>query len=95
MTLGEQAVGRWITLRNTFTKKLRERKAGQPSGSEWKMAKMWVYFKQMSFLTPHIAHRMQVYSYLWRISYRYDKISTFYLYRSRSSMPASQQEKSI
>ncbi|KMQ89171.1 transcription factor adf-1 [Lasius niger] len=45
---------------NTFTKKLRERKAGRPSGSEWKMAKMWVYFKQMSFLTPHIAHQMQV-----------------------------------
>ncbi|XP_067208099.1 uncharacterized protein [Linepithema humile] len=54
---GEQVEGRWIILRNTFTKKLREMK-NQPSGSGCKMAKMWIYFKQMSFLTPHIAHRM-------------------------------------
>jgi len=58
MTLGEQAEGRWNTLRNIFTKKLREMKAGQPSGSGWKKTKTWIYFKQMSFLSPHIAHRM-------------------------------------
>jgi len=57
MILGEQAENRWISLRNTFTKKLREMKS-EPSGSGLKMTKTWIYFKQMSFLIPHIAHRM-------------------------------------
>lgn len=55
MILGEQAESRWISLRNTFTKKLREMKS-EPSGSRLKMT--WTYFKQMSFFIPHIAHRM-------------------------------------
>ncbi|EZA50913.1 hypothetical protein X777_10740 [Ooceraea biroi] len=60
VTLGEQTEGRWIALRNIFTKKLREAKTGQPSGSGSKKTKIWIYFKQMSFLIPHISHRMQV-----------------------------------
>ncbi|XP_026828167.1 uncharacterized protein LOC113562586 [Ooceraea biroi] len=69
---GEQTEGRWIALRNIFTKKLREAKTGQPSGSGSKKTKIWIYFKQMSFLIPHISHRM-----------------------SRSSITASQEEKSL
>ncbi|EFN63370.1 hypothetical protein EAG_03977 [Camponotus floridanus] len=52
----EEVEKRWSSLRDMFGREKR-RQALPPSGSGYEPVKEWELYKNMSFLTPHVAHR--------------------------------------
>lgn len=50
---------RWSSLRDMFSRENRRQKL-PPSGSGYEPMKEWELYRNMLFLSPHIAHRRQV-----------------------------------
>ncbi|KAL6261842.1 hypothetical protein P5V15_006928 [Pogonomyrmex californicus] len=93
-TNNEYRKKRWNSLRNQFSRKLRQQK-NQPSGS-----RTWPLMSCMPFLTPHIQNRKYVYLneqevHLQRSSSRYSETSSSCLFDSPVQSPSTSYARPV